>query len=346
MAREESGMSISTPPFFNGMDYGYWKSRMEIFLNPYDSRVRSMIINGYTQPNKPRGEWTFVESDAHKFNFKALNAIASGLALDEFRKIVHLKTAKEAWKLLLVTHEGTSAIKMSKLYIYTAQLEALRMKEDEEISQFNAKLSNLINILRSLSEDIPESKVVWKVLRSLPKRSRPKVTTTEESKDLEVMKLEKLIGSLQMLESVIKEPTKKRALPLRWKSHPNQMKIQIITWPLLPKGPRSSLGEISRMTLRINNWESPIPDIKRKRTSAKNHPFAMNAKVGDILPKIVAIKRTSTSQRVRALWLPHGMMNLKLWNMNLKVVRKLPHKRSRLLWLLKLSWVHYWRPVT
>lgn len=50
--------------------------------------------------------------------------------------------------------------------------------------------------MRSLVEDIPEFNVVRKVLRSLPKKFKPKVITIEEGKDLEVMKLEELIGSL------------------------------------------------------------------------------------------------------------------------------------------------------
>lgn len=80
--------------------------------------------------------------------------------------------------------------------MYTTQLETLRMEEDEEVSQFIAMLSNLVNVMRSLGEDILESKVVWKVLRSLPKRFTPKVTAIEESNDLEALKIEELIGSV------------------------------------------------------------------------------------------------------------------------------------------------------
>lgn len=69
--------------------------------------------------------------------------------------------------------------------------------------------------MRELKEYIPESKVVRKVLRSLLKRFRPKATFIEESKDLQVMKLEKLIGSLQTFEAAIKEPTKKKGIALK-----------------------------------------------------------------------------------------------------------------------------------
>lgn len=89
------------------------------------------------------------------------------------------------------------------------------MEEDKEIPQFNAKLSNLVNVMRSLGDDIPESKVIKKVLRSIPKSFKPKVTTIEESKNLEVMKLKQLIGSLQTFEVAIKEPTKKKSIAFK-----------------------------------------------------------------------------------------------------------------------------------
>lgn len=134
MAKEDSGMSITTLSLFNGTDYGYWKSWMEIFLNAYDPRVWSAIVNGYTQCDKPRSDWTPAKAVAHKFNFRTLNAIASGIALDEFQRIIHLKMLKETWKFLSITREGTSTVKMSKLQMYTIQLKTLRMEEDEEKS--------------------------------------------------------------------------------------------------------------------------------------------------------------------------------------------------------------------
>ncbi len=72
-----------------------------------------------------------------------------------------------------------------------------------------------MNIMRSLDEDILESKVVRKVLRSLSKRFRPKVTAIEESKDLEVMKLEDLLAHFKLLKQQLRNLPRRRALPLR-----------------------------------------------------------------------------------------------------------------------------------
>ena len=53
------------------------------------------------------------------------------------------------------------------------------------------------NYLRGKIED---AKVVRKILRSLPESFQAKVTTIEESKDLDEIKIQELIGSLQTYE--------------------------------------------------------------------------------------------------------------------------------------------------
>jgi hypothetical protein len=52
----------------------------------------------------------------------------------------------------------------------------------------------------SLGKSISDVKLIRKTLRSFPERFRIKVTTTEESKDQEEMKIEKLVRSLQTYE--------------------------------------------------------------------------------------------------------------------------------------------------
>ena len=49
-------------------------------------------------------------------------------------------------------------------------------------------------------ETIPKPKIVRKVLRSLPERFHAKITTIEESKDIDKTPLTKLVGNLQTYE--------------------------------------------------------------------------------------------------------------------------------------------------
>ena len=70
------------------------------------------------------------------------------------------------------------------------------MEGDESFNEFYAKLKNIVNSTFNLGETILEPKIVRKVLRSLFERFHAKITTIEESKDIEKIPLTELIGNL------------------------------------------------------------------------------------------------------------------------------------------------------
>ena len=53
------------------------------------------------------------------------------------------------------------------------------MEEDKSFDEFYAKLKDIVNFAFNLGETILESKIVRKVLRSLPERFHTKITTIE-----------------------------------------------------------------------------------------------------------------------------------------------------------------------
>ena len=53
------------------------------------------------------------------------------------------------------------------------------MEEDKSFDEFYAKLKDIVNFAFNFRETIPESKIVRKVLRSLPERFHTKITTIE-----------------------------------------------------------------------------------------------------------------------------------------------------------------------
>ena len=59
------------------------------------------------------------------------------------------------------------------------------MKEDETFDEFYAKLMDIVNSAFSLGECIAESKIVRKILRSLPERFLAKITAIKEVKDID-----------------------------------------------------------------------------------------------------------------------------------------------------------------
>jgi len=54
----EEGASINKPPLFCGLDYKYWKARMEIFVESIDQGIWDAIENGPFIPRIEKG-WIF-----------------------------------------------------------------------------------------------------------------------------------------------------------------------------------------------------------------------------------------------------------------------------------------------
>ena len=89
------------------------------------------------------------------------------------------------------------------------------MGKDESFDSFYSKLNEVINSKFNLGEKMEDSKVIKKILRSSPKSFRAKVTTIKESKDLDEIKIQELIGSLQTYELSLPNQRKSKSLALK-----------------------------------------------------------------------------------------------------------------------------------
>ena len=190
----DKGQSLIIPHLFDGINYAYWKVRMRAFLQSLDEKVWQAMEIGWTKPTEAPTNWDDAKIKATNFNSRALfNAVID----EEFKKISSTETVKEAWTILQTTSEGIKAVKDSKFQRLTTSFEEIKMEEDELFDEFYAKLKDIVNSAFNLGEIIPKSKIVRKVLRSLSKRFHAKITTIEESKDIDKIPLSKLVGNLQ-----------------------------------------------------------------------------------------------------------------------------------------------------
>ena len=126
-----------------------------------------------------------------------------------------METAKEAWKILETTYKGTKKVKDTKNQMLTTRFEELEMGDDESFNSFYGKLNEVVIAKLNLKEKIEDGKVVRKILRSLPASFRAKVTTTKESKDLDEIKIQELIGSLQTYELGLPSHKSSKSLALK-----------------------------------------------------------------------------------------------------------------------------------
>ena len=89
------------------------------------------------------------------------------------------------------------------------------MSEDESFDSFYSKLNEVVVSKFNLGEKMEDSKIVRKILRSLPESFRAKVTAIEESKDLDDIKVQELVGSLQTYEMSLPNQRQSKFLALK-----------------------------------------------------------------------------------------------------------------------------------
>ena len=162
---------------------------MRNFLCAIDESIWDSVENGYVKPTTTKFEWDKAALALDNVNSKAINALLCGVSSDAFHRISHMETTKEAWMILEITYEGTKKVKDIKLQMLTTRFEELKMGDDDAFDSFYGKLNEIVIGKLNLEKKIEGSKVVRKILRSLPESFRTKVTTIEESKDLDEIKI-------------------------------------------------------------------------------------------------------------------------------------------------------------
>ncbi|GKV34062.1 hypothetical protein SLEP1_g42483 [Rubroshorea leprosula] len=161
------GLSTTKPPFFDG---------------PYVA----MKVVGESEVPKEEVEWNDEDLVQIMINNKAINMLQCALNPMEFHRVFGCDMAKEMWDMLEVTYEGTSQVKESKINRLIHMYELFKIELEESIQDTYTRLNDIVTNL--------------KALRSLPKNWEAKKTTIEESKDLNTLKLEDLIGKLMTCE--------------------------------------------------------------------------------------------------------------------------------------------------
>ena len=167
------------------------------------------------RPTTIKSEWNKATLALANSNSKAINSIFCGVSTDEFHRISHVKTAKEAWSILETTYEGTKKVKDTKLQMLTTQFEEVKMSDDESFDSIYGRLNEIVIAKINLGEKIEDAKVVRKVLRSLPESFRAKVTAIKESKDLDEIKIQELVGSLQTYKLELPSHKSSKSLALK-----------------------------------------------------------------------------------------------------------------------------------
>jgi len=76
----------------------------------------------------------------------------------------------------------------------------MRMSEGESLDDYLAKFFATVNNLKSLGEDVLETRIVQKLLMSLSRRYKSIMSIIEETRDLDVLRVEEVIASVKVYD--------------------------------------------------------------------------------------------------------------------------------------------------
>ncbi|XP_068487002.1 uncharacterized protein [Phaseolus vulgaris] len=118
-----------------------------------------------------------------------------------FEKISYASTSKEAWDILEKVFKGVvRRVKQMRLQTLRGELEAMKMKNSEDVSSYITRVQTIANQLKRNGETLTDARVVEKIIRSLTDDFENIVCAIEELRNVEEMTIDDLAGSLKAHE--------------------------------------------------------------------------------------------------------------------------------------------------
>ena len=133
-------------------------------------------------------------------------------------------------------------------------------------------MNDIVNSAYNLGEIYDQPKIVRKILRSLTENFRPKVTAITESKDVDSIPVDELVGSLQSYELDLPKTSKSKSMALKLVDDvevggfDDELSATEITY----------LAKNFRNFLRNNNRKARGVNTAEPRNFRKNDPTKVN----------------------------------------------------------------------
>lgn len=191
-------------PILTEKNWDRWCTQMKVLFSFQE--VNDVIETAFPVPdNNASDAQKSTYKENQKKDNKALFLLHQCVNDVHFEKLQNAKTAKEAWDILVRSHEGSDRVKKVKLQALRRQHEMLHMSEGEKICEYFNKIVTLTNQMKSCGEVITDLMIMEKVMRSLPQKFDHVVAAIEEAKDLSKMTIEELQSSLEAHEMRLAE---------------------------------------------------------------------------------------------------------------------------------------------
>ncbi|XP_060216273.1 uncharacterized protein LOC132643756 [Lycium barbarum] len=189
------------PPVFEGEGYQIWAARMEAHMEAND--LWEAVEEDYEVPPLPANPtMAQIKNQKEKKTrkSKARATLFAAVSSEIFVRIMTMKSAFEVWNFLKKEYEGDERIKGMRVLNLIREFELQKMKDSETIREYSDRLLSIANNVRLLGSEFPDSRLVQKILVTVPERFEATISSLENSKDLSKVSLAELLNSLQAPE--------------------------------------------------------------------------------------------------------------------------------------------------
>ncbi|XP_022973579.1 uncharacterized protein LOC111472160 [Cucurbita maxima] len=161
-----------------------------------------LVEHGFVGVLEPAIEEKKRLRETKKNDANALFIIQQAIHVTIFSRITAVTTSKQAWSILQRKFQRDSKVITVKLQSLRRDFETLLMTNDESIAYFLSRTMKIVSQMHTYVKKILDETIVAKVLRSSTPKFDHVVAATEETKDLSILSIDELMGSLQSHEQI------------------------------------------------------------------------------------------------------------------------------------------------
>lgn len=209
------GKSTYVPKFVG--HYDHWAELMENLLrskeywNVVDRGVMVDVageVRSFSSVVAERSQLTDAQRKVHEENklkdLKAKNLLYQAIERDVLETILDRSSSKAIWDSMKQKFQGSTRVKRAQLQSLRCDFEVLRMKEGESVNAYFARVLSIANKMKAHGENMSETMITEKILRSMISKFNYVVCSIEESNNMTTMTIDELQSSLLVHEQRMK----------------------------------------------------------------------------------------------------------------------------------------------
>ncbi|XP_023520805.1 uncharacterized protein LOC111784280 [Cucurbita pepo subsp. pepo] len=205
MAGDSGSFTTPCVPKFDG-DYEHWSLVMEMENLLRSKEYWSTIQSGFEEPKGNEALSAAQQNEINEARLKDLRAknyLFQSIDKIILKTIIQKDTSKQLWDSMKLKYQGNARVKRAQLQRLCRTFETLEMKAGKGVSEYFSRVMSTTNDMRNCGEDMPDVKIVEKILRSLTDKFNFVVCLIEESKEIDQLTVDELQASLLVHEQKV-----------------------------------------------------------------------------------------------------------------------------------------------